>query len=121
MSRHTTPRRTARLLPVVAAALAVALSGCGSEEDPAVTTDPITSESPSASASEEPVVLTEEGLRSDLLAQPIARAQVLVDPHLHDTLRFCRLYARNSSDHSRKPHQRRRNDEQRWYETAGER
>ena len=55
MSRHTTPRRTARLLPVVAAALAVVLSGCGSEDEPAATAEPTTSESPSASAPDEPV------------------------------------------------------------------
>jgi hypothetical protein len=72
MSRHTTPRRTARLLPVVAVALAVVLSGCGSEDEPAATADPTASDSPSASGSAEPVVLIADGSNAGKCAMPSA-------------------------------------------------
>jgi hypothetical protein len=86
MSRHTTPRRTARLLPVVAAALAVALSGCGSEDDPAATTDPTTSESPSASTSAEPVVLTADGSNAGKCAMPSAEVLSTFDTAFEGTV-----------------------------------
>ena len=86
MSRHTTPRRTARLLPVVAAALAVVLSGCGSEDDPAATSDPTTSESPSASASDEPVVLTADGSNAGKCAMPSAEVLSTFDTAFEGTV-----------------------------------
>ena len=90
MSRHTTPRRTARLLPVVATALAVVLSGCGSEDDPATTdpttTDPTTSESPSASASVEPVVLTADGSSAGKCAMPSAEVLSMFDTAFEGTV-----------------------------------
>jgi hypothetical protein len=90
MSRHTTPRRTARLLPVAAAALAVALSGCGSEDDPAATTDPTTSESPSespsASASDEPVVLTADDSSTGKCAMPSAEVLSTFDTAFEGTV-----------------------------------
>ena len=86
MSRHTTPRRTARLLPVVAAALAVALSGCGSDDDSAATIDPTTSASPSASASDEPVVLTADGSNAGKCAMPSAEVLSTFDTAFEGTV-----------------------------------
>ena len=73
MSRHTTTlRRPARLLPVVAAALVLVLSGCGSEDDPAATSEPTTSESPSTTASDETLALTADGSSTGKCAMPSA-------------------------------------------------
>jgi hypothetical protein len=85
MSRHTTPRRAARLLPVVAAALVVVLSGCGSD-DTASTAEPTASESPSASASDEPVVLTADGSNAGKCAMPSAEVLSTFDTAFEGTV-----------------------------------
>jgi len=72
MSRLTTPRRTARLLPAVAAALVLTLSGCGSDDDGDSTTEPTASESPSASAADDTVALTADASAAGKCAMPSA-------------------------------------------------
>ena len=69
--------RAARLLPALAATLALALSACGSDERPeatndATTTDAAESASPSTSGSGEPLALTADGSTAGKCAVPSA-------------------------------------------------
>ena len=69
--------RAARLLPALAATLALALSACGSDEGPeattgATTTDAAESDSPSTSGSGEPLALTADGSTAGKCAVPSA-------------------------------------------------
>ena len=69
--------RAARLLPALAATLALALSACGSDEGPEATTDATTTDaaesaSPSTSGSGEPLALTADGSTAGKCAVPSA-------------------------------------------------
>ena len=86
MSRHDDRFRTVRLLPALAAALVLVLSGCGSEDDAATTTESSTSESPTASASGETLALIADGSRAGKCAMPSAEVLSTFDTAFEGTV-----------------------------------
>ncbi len=79
--------RTTRLLPAAVAALALALTGCGAQDDAGSATDPATSEAPAASSeSVEPgadagstLALTADGSTAGKCAMPSAATLATFD------------------------------------------
>lgn len=86
MSRHVHRFRTARLLPAVAATLVLVLSGCGSEDDTAGTEEPTPSDSPSTTASGEPLELTADGATTGKCAMPSAEVLSTFDTAFEGTV-----------------------------------
>jgi hypothetical protein len=86
MSRHDDRFRTVRLLPALAAALVLVLSGCGSADDTATTTEQSGSESPTASASSEPLALTADGSTAGKCAMPSAEVLSTFDTAFEGTV-----------------------------------
>lgn len=85
MSRHESRFRTARLLPGLAAALALAVSGCGSEEDSTTPTDPAASDSSSPSGGET-LALTADGSTTAKCAMPSAQILATFDTAFEGTV-----------------------------------
>jgi len=86
MSRHDDRFRTVRLLPALAAALVLVLSGCASENDTATTTEQSGSESPTASASSEHLALTADGSTAGKCAMPSAEVLSTFDTAFEGTV-----------------------------------
>jgi hypothetical protein len=85
MSRHQSRTRTARLLPGLAAVLALAVSGCGSAEDPATPADPAASDSSSPSA-DQTRALTADGATTAKCAMPSAQVLATFDTAFQGTV-----------------------------------
>ena len=93
MSRHTTRRHPARLLPAAAAGLVLALTlaGCGAEDDDAPTSEPSASESTTQAESPsetttEPLVLTVDGSSVGKCAMPSAEVLSTFDTAFEGTV-----------------------------------
>lgn len=86
MSRHDDRFRTVRLLPALAATLVLALSAWGSEDDTAATTEPSTSESPSATGSSETLALVADGSTAGKCAMPSAEVLSTFDTAFEGTV-----------------------------------
>lgn len=86
MSRHDDRFRTVRLLPALAAALVLVLSGCGSEDDTGAATEAPTSESPSPTSSSETVALTADGSTAGKCAMPSAEVLSTFDTAFEGTV-----------------------------------
>jgi hypothetical protein len=86
MSRHNDRFRTVRLLPALAATLVLVLSACGSEDDTAATTEPSTSESPSATSSSETLALVADGSTAGKCAMPSAEVLSTFDTAFEGTV-----------------------------------
>jgi hypothetical protein len=86
MSRHDDRFRTVRLLPALAATLVLVLSACGSEDDTAATTEPSTSESPSATSSSETLALVADGSTAGKCAMPSAEVLSTFDTAFEGTV-----------------------------------
>jgi hypothetical protein len=86
MSRHDDRFRTVRLLPALAATLVLVLSACGSEDDTAATTEPSTSESPSATGSSETLALVADGSTAGKCAMPSAEVLSTFDTAFEGTV-----------------------------------
>src|SRR5687768_7163105 len=79
--------RTTRLLPAAVAALALALTGCGAQDDAGSATDPATSEAPAASSesvepgadAESTLALTADGSTAGKCAMPSAETLATFD------------------------------------------
>jgi hypothetical protein len=84
MSRPTSRRRTAHLLPAAAAVLALTLAACGSDDAPSAT-EP-TSDSPTGSASGEPLALTVDGSTAGKCAMPSAEVLSTFDTAFEGTV-----------------------------------
>lgn len=69
MSRHDNRLRTSRLLPALAAVLALAVTGCGSADDASTPADPPASDTSSASGGET-LALTADGSVTAKCAMP---------------------------------------------------
>lgn len=85
MSRHESRYRTVRLLPGLAAVLALAASGCGSAEDSAAPADPAASDS-SSSAANETLALTADGSTTAKCAMPSAQILATFDTAFEGTV-----------------------------------
>ena len=86
MSRHDDRFRTVRLLPALAAALVLVLSGCGSEDDTGAATEAPTSESPSPTSSSETLALTADGSSAGKCAMPSAEVLSTFDTAFEGTV-----------------------------------
>lgn len=85
MSRHENRVRTSRLLPALAAVLALAVSGCGSAEETATPSDPPASESPSPSG-DETLALTADGSMTAKCAMPSPEVLATFDTAFEGTV-----------------------------------
>jgi hypothetical protein len=85
MSRHESRFRTTRLLPGLAAILALAVSGCGSAEDSATPADPAASDS-SSPAGDETLALTADGSATAKCAMPSAQILATFDTAFEGTV-----------------------------------
>jgi len=85
MSRHESRFRSARVLPCLAALLALAVSGCGTAEDAATPADPAASDS-SGPAADESLVLTADGSPTAKCAMPSAQVLATFDTAFEGTV-----------------------------------
>jgi hypothetical protein len=85
MSRHESRFRTSRLLPGLAAVLAIALSGCGSGEDAATPADPAASDTSSPSG-DDTLALTADGSTTAKCAMPAAEILATFDTAFEGTV-----------------------------------
>ena len=85
MSRHLTRSLSARMLPALVASLALAVSGCGGDEETAAPQDPAASDT-SSPAGEQTLALTADGSTTAKCAMPSAEVLATFDTAFEGTV-----------------------------------